>query len=298
MARDLVVWGLHRSGTSMLARCLEAMGWRFGNVNRTATAENPGGVYEHYRLVELNGLLLADLGTRWDDWAFDFPAASFATGARQALAASARAMLGDLAHAGAAPWALKDPRMAALAGFWLPLLAEMRPAPGHLLLVRDPEEVARSQLTRAMEKPADYALLHDRDAVLAGWVLQMLQLLRALPADDTLLLSHRRLIGEPEAALGAVARFAGAGPVAEAAAVVDPRYYRSRGDGASASAWGVAAGRLHAALVETERSRAGIGGAAAILAEFRDIEAMRPYLGPVSRLLAAARRDGLARFRA
>lgn len=241
MVRDIVIWGLHRSGTSVLATCLAALGWRFGNVNLTPTVQNPRGFQEHYGVVELNERLMRNLGTRWDDWAFDLGAADLGGPGRSEDAATAANILWSLSTGDADPWAIKDPRLVGLARFWLPLFEDVTPAPVHVVLYRHPSEVSQSLLTRGMEMDETDAKIRTLDDANAFWTLHLLSLLKTLSGREVLFLDHRDLIGRAETVLGQVATFAGrthdTACLSEAAALVDAGLYRSHSEAVDHVPW-------------------------------------------------------------
>src|SRR5688500_16148544 len=62
------VAGMHRSGTSMVAKMLHLCGLYLGDDRdlMPATPDNPDGYWEHARFVELNDEILNALGGGWD----------------------------------------------------------------------------------------------------------------------------------------------------------------------------------------------------------------------------------------
>ena len=136
---QILVLGMHRSGTSALARLLNLMGAYFGpeGIGIGANEENPKGFWERRDVRELNDLLLHGAGCDWDRVAgFDADrvpppvVAEFeARAARLVLAMDAQR-----------PWFLKEPRLCLLLPFWRKFLE----APVAVHIVRHPLEVAAS----------------------------------------------------------------------------------------------------------------------------------------------------------
>lgn len=64
----IVVAGMHRSGTSLVARTLNLLGADLGPSSSLlpAAPDNPSGFWEHRDVKELNDRLLASLGGTWD----------------------------------------------------------------------------------------------------------------------------------------------------------------------------------------------------------------------------------------
>ncbi len=142
----VLVLGMHRSGTSATAGCLNRLGVYLGDNRDTASPYNPKGFYEHQAVTILHDWLLRVLGSSWDNpgplprgWENLRRVAPFRRRLRAIL-------LRDFAETPL--WAVKDPRMCRLLPLWLPLLAEMKVAVKALLVVRSPAEVAASIAAR------------------------------------------------------------------------------------------------------------------------------------------------------
>src|SRR5262245_32561331 len=105
----ICVAGMHRAGTSMVARLLNLCGVWLGPDDELVPAapDNPAGFWEHVSFVGLNEILLAAAGGTWDrpparpaGWA-DAPRLD-------EMVLAGRELATRLAAAG--PWAWKDPR--------------------------------------------------------------------------------------------------------------------------------------------------------------------------------------------
>jgi hypothetical protein len=132
------VAGMHRSGTSMVAKYLHRCGLDLGADESLMgpAAENPEGFWEHVDIVETNEEILNQLGGGWDcpppepsDWT---------AGTLAPLAVRARAILDGFA--GRDPWGWKDPRTSLTFPFWAALQDGLRV----VVVVRNPLEVALS----------------------------------------------------------------------------------------------------------------------------------------------------------
>lgn len=64
----ILVLGMHRSGTSLLAGILDCLGCRGPKTPIEANEKNPKGFFESKKIFQLNDEILAVAGTRWDDW--------------------------------------------------------------------------------------------------------------------------------------------------------------------------------------------------------------------------------------
>ena len=61
-----VITGMHRSGTSYLAKKMHEDGLRMGTICTRESTANPAGQYEHIELAQLSEALLESNGGSWD----------------------------------------------------------------------------------------------------------------------------------------------------------------------------------------------------------------------------------------
>ncbi|GLR65803.1 hypothetical protein GCM10010909_04810 [Acidocella aquatica] len=145
--KAVLVLGMHRSGTSALARLLNLCGAALPEGLVEAAADvNAAGFWEARALLALHDEILEAAGGSWHDlraldagWFAGAPARAF------------RARLGALlaSEYGKAPLLLvKDPRLCRLLPLWRPVLAELGIEPLVVLAVRHPLEVAASLRAR------------------------------------------------------------------------------------------------------------------------------------------------------
>jgi hypothetical protein len=139
--------GMHRSGTSIAARILELLGVSLGDPDLLLVPgrDNPTGYWENRAIKELDDELLAHLGGSWDQppvledgWELDAGLAPFRARAVATLAES----FPSSAVSGVIGW--KDPRLSLLLPFWRTVV----PVAGTVVVVRAPDEVARSLRAR------------------------------------------------------------------------------------------------------------------------------------------------------
>lgn len=219
---QLIVLGMHRSGTSVLARMLNLMGAYFGaeGTSTGANKENPKGFWERRDVRVLNDDVLFAIGCDWNrisnlDLSRVPPAVQRDFGAR------AFQIVLDLdAHR---PWMLKEPRLCLL----LPMWQQVLELPVFIHIVRHPVEVAASLKTRnAIPLPVGLAL----------WEQYNRHALAAAQGMPIITVQHRRLMMEPaevaSEVFGALEGFGVAGlrmPThGELAAFVRPELYRER----------------------------------------------------------------------
>ncbi len=242
--RALLVLGMHRSGTSALARVLNLLGADLGPSLLPANADNPAGYWEPKEIVALHDELLAALGSSWrnprplpEGW----PARPEVAPFRARLAAI---LARDFAEAPLAGF--KDPRLCRLVPLWRDLFAESGRAAAFVLTCRHPDEVAASLNARdGMPHAAgrllwlEHALAAERDTRGARRAFVTYERLLAGPRAETERLAAALDLRAPAAAMQAVE------------SSLDPMLRHQRGAGAALPA--LLAGVLQA----WERAAAG-----------------------------------------
>lgn len=137
-----LVAGMHRSGTSALARVLSLLGAELPKTLAGLREDNPKGFWEPAYAASLNDALLAELGTSWDDvLAFLIPRAA-PEAQRGVLAKIEQVITSEYSRERSI--VLKEPRMALLLDLWIAGAARLRFAPCVVIPVRNPLEVAAS----------------------------------------------------------------------------------------------------------------------------------------------------------
>ncbi len=142
MSRAIVVLGMHRSGTSVIARGVAALGADLGNDFLDAQPENPTGYWEDRGIVELNERVLKTLGLTWDSLEPIDPR-RFGGWRMWRLRREARRYLQGR-FIGKPLWGFKDPRTTRLLPFWLRVLHECNADDAYLLAIRNPGSIAAS----------------------------------------------------------------------------------------------------------------------------------------------------------
>lgn len=164
----LVVAGMHRSGTSAMARLLSLAGGALpGNIIQPGP-DNPTGFWEPADMVGLNDRILASVGSRWDD-VFAHRVGPAVWERRAEHLDEARAFVAD-GYADAPAAVLKDPRASLMIRFWDEALKAEGRSPVYVVMVRHPLEVAASVMARgdaseatAVMAWAAYMLSVERD---------------------------------------------------------------------------------------------------------------------------------------
>jgi glycosyltransferase involved in cell wall biosynthesis len=139
----VIITGMHRSGTSLVASFLGALGVHLGDRLLAADRQNPRGYFEDADFVELQWRMLEGATSAGDGGHRDWGWTESERLDRGRLADYAEAARGLVAaRAGrSGPWGWKDPRTTVLLDFWDEVLAGQAL---YVLLYRFPWEVADS----------------------------------------------------------------------------------------------------------------------------------------------------------
>ncbi len=151
--KAIFILGMHRSGTSALARVINLLGAELGKQLMAAQQDNPKGFWEHEEVVQIHDKLLYELGHNWQD-GIALPEGWLNSHAAK-QAAHKLGLVIDRDFAAANLWAIKDPRLSLTFPLWSELLAERNIQPLCIIAWRNPLEVAHSLQKRdSIAKPA------------------------------------------------------------------------------------------------------------------------------------------------
>ena len=194
-SRAVLVLGMHRSGTSALARGLQMLGVYLGSDFLSPQPDNPTGYWEDRNIYDLNERLLAVFGLKWeevaliDDDRWDRPEV-------EALRAEAVDYLGSqfVSHP---LWGFKDPRTIRLLPFWHSALHRLEVDECYLVVVRNPRSVAASLIKR-----------HGMDAVTAHmlWLVYVVPNLSKIAHRPFVVTDYDLLLEDPRRQLERIAR--------------------------------------------------------------------------------------------
>jgi hypothetical protein len=184
-SRPVVVLGMHRSGTSVVAELLSALGSYAGAPDKLPQADifNPTGYWEHQDVVKLDTELLESLAATWSDDVVNADVSRLSAKQRAAFLARARNIVKTLQGYGS--FVLKDPRMSLLVPLWREVLHD----PVCVVVWREPLPVAQSLQTR------------DNKPLLAGvalWEHYNRTILRDTEGLPRVLVSYEDLLADPE----------------------------------------------------------------------------------------------------
>ena len=141
--RAVIILGMHRSGTSVLAGVLSMLGINPGEHLMSAQAEvNPKGFWEHREIVELHDQLFETLDSSWDDISALTESWSKNPAIQPLKSRLVKIVQRDFADSPL--WLLKDPRLCRLLPLWLEIFDELGIAPHFIICMRNPYEVVAS----------------------------------------------------------------------------------------------------------------------------------------------------------
>ena len=138
----LFICGMHRSGTSLLARIFNMLGIQLEDNVIVADQNNSTGYWESATLVDINEELLKLLNSSWFDTS-ELDATKLRQLAQGSIGQKARSFL----HAELCDntnTLLKDPRLNRLMPFWLEICQQLQVRPKIVLALRHPSAVVQS----------------------------------------------------------------------------------------------------------------------------------------------------------
>ncbi len=192
--RIIVVLGMHRGGTSVIARALQALGVDLGSdLLPPVAGENDKGFFEDREIMALNDELINTMGLHWH--ACMQPALhnvrkdvlqSFLQRAVQLL----RARITER------PFGFKDPRVSRLLAFWQPVFRHLNIEVRYLIALRNPLSVEKSLAGRDKFMPGKSHIL---------WLEHYVQSMLGTEAEQRIIVDYDSLLEHPLAQLGRMA---------------------------------------------------------------------------------------------
>lgn len=154
--KTIMVLGMHRSGTSAVARMLNLLGSDLPRTLMPEAPSNPKGHWESNAIMELNDAILRSGGSSWHDWQ-QFNPTWYESPVVSDFMQRASIVLHE-EYGTSHLFVLKDPRNCRLIRFWLDVLKDADVQPLVVIPLRNPLEVADSLEARdGMHR--DFALL-------------------------------------------------------------------------------------------------------------------------------------------
>lgn len=191
--------GMHRSGTSVVARALQSLGVSLGDRLMPPGDDNPKGFFEDIDVVNINDRVLRQLNAAWHSppTFSDDTLSSISTLSAGKLGVLATQALGHKISA-EMPFAIKDPRLCVLLHFWRPVFRDLNLQVDCLVVLRNPWSVATSLRHRN-------ALTPERSLDL--WLRYMLAAVtEGEPYWRTRVVEYESIIASPDFELKRVAR--------------------------------------------------------------------------------------------
>ena len=180
---QIIVLGMHRSGTSAVTRILNMMGAYVGpeHLIGAPAQDNKKGFWERMDVRELNDRILAALGGSWNTPPKN-SVGSLSEAEKKAFREDADKIVFQMDTC--RPWVLKDPRLNLLLDLWRPLFE----IPIFVLVHRSPVEVAYS-LNKRNQLPLLYGI--------ALWEEYTLNALQSTQKEARILSSYHDLLDNP-----------------------------------------------------------------------------------------------------
>lgn len=146
MKTAYIVLGMHRSGTSSVAGTLALLGATPPATLMRPAEDNPKGFWESEVLMTVDDAILAECGSRWDDWRPLSPGALERLREGELAELARRSLAGEFG--GADVIVLKDPRICRFYPLWRHWLTDAGYRPVVVMPIRSPIEVAGSLRAR------------------------------------------------------------------------------------------------------------------------------------------------------
>lgn len=186
-----LVIGVHRSGTSLLAAGLQAIGLDMGRLSAGRGGDNPHAHFETQVIRTFNDRLLQERGTSWHDRSF-------------------RVERAGLGHLGRAGWrgtaaALQDRLIAQRLPFWTRMFEALGLEQRHLFVLRHRHEIGERPMQRAARRPDMFPRMSTSQAMNALWTTLIRTVLATLPPGATITVRHDPLRADPRGVLRALA---------------------------------------------------------------------------------------------
>jgi hypothetical protein len=194
-SRAVLVLGMHRSGTSALARGLQMLGVYLGNDFISPKPDNPTGYWEDRNIYEINERLLAVFGLKWEEVALIDDARWDAPEVEPLRIEAVKYLRSQfVSHP---LWGFKDPRTIRLLPFWSSVLRSLDVDESYLLVIRNPRSVANSLIRR-----------HGMEAVTAHllWLVYVVPNLSMIANRPFIVADYDLVMANPRQELERIAR--------------------------------------------------------------------------------------------
>jgi hypothetical protein len=194
-SRAVLVIGMHRSGTSALARGLQMLGVYLGNNFLDTRPDNPTGYWEDKNIYQLNERLLAALGVKWEEVALIDGTRWHRPEVEVLLVEAVEYLRSEfVSHP---LWGFKDPRTIRLLPFWQAVLRRLDVHECYLVVIRNPRSVAQSLIRR-----------HGMDEITAHflWLVYMVPYLSEIAGKPFIVADYDMVMADPRRQIERIAR--------------------------------------------------------------------------------------------
>lgn len=194
-SRAVCVVGMHRSGTSAIARGVNALSVDLGDNFFDLQPDNPTGYWEDKTIVGINQRVLEELKLNWDDIA-SIPRERFMHHRIRLLRLKAVRYLRE--NFMPRPlWGFKDPRTIRLLPFWVDALHDCSAEDAYVVAIRHPLSVAASLFARQQI---------PREKAERLWLAHNVPYLHELRGKPLVVVDYDLFMHEPRAQLERIAR--------------------------------------------------------------------------------------------
>ena len=186
----IVVIGMHRSGTSMAANIVHALGANMGDRHFNVSPENAKGHWERPMVVGFNDRIFSYFNRDWGQSSHILTLPEHWLGAPfiKGLRREAAQWLSDEMKK-VALYGFKDPRTSLLLKFWEQVFDDVGASPHYIFCARSPAQVARSLAKRdGMEKVQAEC----------RWMNYNVEAIRAIGSSPVCILPYERWFDDPE----------------------------------------------------------------------------------------------------
>ncbi len=140
----VVILGMHRSGTSLVANFMNAIGVDFGPDRMPADEFNAAGYWESDAIYQIHEKILYELHCTWQGVPLQLPVNWWRNSNIQQLKSGLLDFVRSECERTDKIWGFKDPRTAILLPLWQEIFDELQLEPHYILAVRHPGSVAAS----------------------------------------------------------------------------------------------------------------------------------------------------------
>jgi glycosyltransferase involved in cell wall biosynthesis len=201
-SRVIVVLGMHRGGTSIVARALNLLGIELGDDLLSAAPDNPTGYWESRTVLTINEAVLTTFGMTWDS-VIPIDPNNWELPKIKELQLDALDKLRKKFR-NARLWGFKDPRTARLLPFWQRVFRHLNVTETYVIALRNPLNVVKSLAAPDRVNPYPPSYRQSGFSSRKGYILWLEHMVSAVAyteANDRVLVDTDRLYSYPSAEL-------------------------------------------------------------------------------------------------